>query len=81
MFDSTQTDQPAPAPGCHPGASPALHPELALRLPADAYYHLVRTLRLTLPPPPGPVGVDGPTASRAKVELLATNQGTVRYGD
>ncbi len=24
---------------------------LSLRLPADAYYHLVRTLRLTLPPP------------------------------
>ena len=27
-------------------------PHLADRLPADAYYHLVRTLRLTLPPPP-----------------------------
>ena len=26
---------------------------LALQLPADAYYHLVRTLCLTLPPPPG----------------------------
>src|SRR5260370_39454151 len=25
---------------------------LALKLPADAYYHLVRTLCLTLPPPP-----------------------------
>ena len=27
-------------------------PDLALKLPADAYYHLVRTLCLTLPPPP-----------------------------
>ena len=33
-------DGPAPLP-------------LAYQLPADAYYHLVRTLRLTLPPPPG----------------------------
>src|SRR5260370_27122421 len=31
---------------------------LALKLPADAYYHLVRTLCLTLPPPPS----DGPDA-------------------
>src|SRR5487761_370842 len=28
------------------------HPHLADRLPADAYWQLVRTLRLTLPPPP-----------------------------
>ena len=28
-------------------------PPLAYQLPAEAYYHLVRTLRLTLPPPPG----------------------------
>ena len=26
---------------------------LDYQLPADAYWHLVRTLRLTLPPPPG----------------------------
>src|SRR5579875_2057252 len=29
------------------------HADPADRLPADAYYHLVRTLRLCLPPPPG----------------------------
>ncbi len=28
------------------------HANLALQLPADAYWHLVHTLRLTLPPPP-----------------------------
>jgi len=28
------------------------HPHLADRLPADAYWQLIRTLRLTLPPPP-----------------------------
>ena len=28
------------------------HPHLADRLPADAYYQLIRMLRLTLPPPP-----------------------------
>ena len=28
-------------------------PSLADQLPAEAYYHLIRTLRLTLPPPPG----------------------------
>jgi len=27
------------------------HPHLADRLPADAYWQLIRTLRLTLPPP------------------------------
>ncbi len=37
MFDGAIPD--------HPNAA------LALRLPADAYYHLIRTLRLTLPPP------------------------------
>src|SRR5437763_11850927 len=31
----------------------AAHTPLDYQLPADAYYHLVRTLRLTLPPPPG----------------------------
>ncbi len=34
-------------------AAPGLDPGVALQLPADAYWHLVRTLRLTLPPPPG----------------------------
>src|SRR5487761_517827 len=28
------------------------HPHLADRLPADAYWQLIHTLRLTLPPPP-----------------------------
>ncbi len=32
-------------------AGAANHADLSLRLPADAYYHLVHTLRLTLPPP------------------------------
>jgi hypothetical protein len=31
-----------------PSAAPD---HLACQLPVDAYYHLVRTLRLTLPPP------------------------------
>ena len=37
-----------PAPEVDP-----VPPGLACQLPADAYWHLVRTLRLTLPPPPG----------------------------
>src|SRR5579875_4167907 len=36
-----------------PGPAPPLDPDLALQLPGDAYWHLVRTLRLALPPPPG----------------------------
>jgi hypothetical protein len=31
---------------------PPDNPNLALQLPADAYYHLIRTLNNTLPPPP-----------------------------
>ena len=46
MFDTTTPGHPHPAP------APGLDPGVADRLPADAYYHLVRTLRLTLPPPP-----------------------------
>src|SRR5260370_40306663 len=42
---------PAPAPGLDPGPAPGLDPGVAYQLPADAYYHLVRTLCLTLPPP------------------------------
>jgi len=41
MFDSAAPDHPNPAPT-----------PLALQLPADAYWQLVHTLRLTLPPPP-----------------------------
>src|SRR2546421_13108453 len=50
MFTGTATDRPNPAsaPGLHPRVDPAV----TLRLPADAYYHLVRTLCLALPPPP-----------------------------
>ena len=44
---------------------------LALQLPADAYYHLVRTLCLTLPPPPS----DSPDAlaqrNRAAITRIA----------
>lgn len=43
MFDGT-----APA---HASSAPGLDPGLALRISADAYWHLVHTLRLTLPPP------------------------------
>src|SRR5438105_7206459 len=51
---------PAPAPGLDPGVdpgvdlgpAPGLDSGVACKLPADAYYHLVRTLCLTLPPPP-----------------------------
>ncbi len=47
MFDSASPNHPdrAPAPGLDPG--------VALQLPPDAYHHLIRTLRLTLPPPLG----------------------------
>ena len=41
-FDATPS-HPTPAPGLDPG--------VALQLPADAYYQLVHTLRLALPPP------------------------------
>src|SRR5579864_993168 len=46
-------DRPNPAPAPAPGLDPGVDPGVALKLPADGYYHLVRTLRLTLPPPPG----------------------------
>src|SRR5579862_349565 len=36
----------------NPGRDPVVDPGAASQLPADAYYHLVRTLCLTLPPPP-----------------------------
>src|SRR5579875_1153509 len=36
-----------------PGPAPPLDPDLALQLPGDAYWHLIHTLRLALPPPPG----------------------------
>ena len=51
MFDSATPDHanPAPAPGPDPGVDPGFDHQL----PADAYYHLVSTLRLTLPPPGG----------------------------
>ena len=39
---------PAPAPGLDPGVDPGVASQLA----ADAYYHLVHTLCLALPPPP-----------------------------
>ena len=49
MLDTAAPNRPDPAPALGPGADP----DLALRLPADAYWHLVHTLRLALPPPPG----------------------------
>src|SRR5438270_13341622 len=47
MFDNPAPNHPHPAPGPDPGVGPGL----ALQLPAEAYCNLVRTLRLTLPPP------------------------------
>jgi len=44
-FDAPNHSTPAP------GLDPGVDPGVACQLPADAYYHLVRTLRLTLPPP------------------------------
>jgi hypothetical protein len=38
----------------------AAHSDLGLQLPADAYWHLVHTLRLTLPPPGDPGHPPGP---------------------
>src|SRR5438552_9722481 len=35
----------------HPTHAPGLDPGVHDQLPANAYYHLVHTLRLTLPPP------------------------------
>ena len=43
MFDSAATNHPTTAPGLDPG--------VALQLPVAAYHQLIRTLRLTLPPP------------------------------
>src|ERR1700687_933299 len=50
MFTAAAPDRPNPAPA--PGLDPGVDPGVALRLAADAYYHLARTLCLTLPPPP-----------------------------
>src|SRR5260370_20444763 len=46
-MEAATPDRPNPAPAPAPGVDPGV----ALKLPADAYYHLVRTLCLTLPPP------------------------------
>ena len=43
MFDAAAPDYPNPAPA----------PGVTDRIPANAYWHLVHTLRLSLPPPPG----------------------------
>lgn len=55
------------------------HPDVADRLPADAYYQLIHTLRLTLPPPLG----DSPDdllrrdhAAIARVAVLAPPNAT-----
>jgi hypothetical protein len=47
------------------------HPDLALQLPADAYYHLVRTLRLTLPPPPADTPEDLARRDHAAIARIA----------
>ena len=44
MYDGAAPDYPNPAPGLDPG--------VAGQIPANAYWHLVHSLRLSLPPPP-----------------------------
>jgi hypothetical protein len=63
MSANTAPDRPNPAPG--------LHPDFALQLPADAYYHLVRTLRLTLPPPPADTPEDLARRDHAAIARVA----------
>ena len=45
MSVSATSDHLNPAPGLDPGVD--------YQIPADAYWHLIRALRLALPPPPG----------------------------
>ncbi len=59
MFDSVAPNHPNPAPA------------LACQLPADAYWHLVHTLRLTLPPPPGDNPEDLARRDRAAIARIA----------
>ncbi len=61
MFDGATPNHPAPG----------LDPEIALQLPADAYWQLVRTLRLTLPPPPAKAGVSGSAEDLARRDRAA----------
>src|SRR5437588_8815687 len=44
---------------------------LVLRLPADAYYHLVRTLCLALPPPPTDSADDLARRNHAAIAAVA----------
>ena len=53
MVTSAAPDHANPAPAPAPGLDPGVDPGVACQLPADAYYHLIRTLCLTLPPPLG----------------------------
>jgi hypothetical protein len=63
MFDGAPT---------HSDPAPGLDPDLALRLPVDAYYHLVRTLRLILPPPgPNPTPEDFARRDHAAIARIA----------
>ncbi len=55
MFDSAAPDHANPAPA--PGPDLGVDPGLAFQLPADAYWQLIHTLRLILPPPPAKAGV------------------------
>jgi hypothetical protein len=63
MFDGPAPDHATPAPGLDPG--------LALQLPADTYWHLVHTLRLTLPPPLSGRAEDFSRRDRAAIARVA----------
>jgi hypothetical protein len=68
MFDSATPNHPDPAPDQVRGLSGA---GLALRLPADAYWQLVHTLRLTLPPPLGDSAEDLLRRDHAAIARIA----------
>jgi hypothetical protein len=68
MFDHPTPDHPTPG---HPTPAPGLDPGLALQLPADTYWHLVHTLRLTLPPPLSGRAEDFSRRDRAAIARVA----------
>src|SRR5579875_1481839 len=55
----------------HADPAPGLDPGIEFRLPADAYWHLIRTLRLALPPPPGDAAEDLLRRDHAAIARIA----------